>query len=90
MSSSDSPVGKGTLPKAIRGREGQLEPFEWYAEMRRDSPVHFNEERRRWDLFRYEEIDRILGDHETFTSDRGVLADDPARASTRAGRYYRR
>ncbi|MGA9400338.1 MAG: cytochrome P450, partial [Haladaptatus sp.] len=85
MSSSDSPVGKGTLPKAIRSRERQLEPFEWYAEMRRDSPVHFDEERERWDLFRYEEIDRILGDHEAFTSDRGVLADDSARASDEGG-----
>ena len=53
--------------------------------MRRDSPVHFDEERQRWDLFRYEEIDRILGDHEAFTSDRGVLADDSARASDEGG-----
>nr|WP_256490496.1 cytochrome P450 [Haladaptatus sp. AB643] len=53
--------------------------------MRRDSPVHFNEERQRWDLFRYEEIDRILGDHEAFTSDRSVLADDSARASDEGG-----
>lgn len=70
MLSSNSVVGKGQLPKAIRSRKGQLEPFEWYAEMRRESPVHFDEQRQRWDLFRYEDINYVLKNHATFTADR--------------------
>ncbi|WP_231186495.1 cytochrome P450 [Haladaptatus sp. DYF46] len=70
MQSTDAAVGKGELPTAIRGRAGQLEPFEWYAEMRRESPVHFDEQRQRWDLFGYEEADRVLTDHEAFTANR--------------------
>lgn len=75
MQSSDSVVGVGQSPEAIRSREGQLAPFEWYAEMRRENPVYFDEQRETWDVFRYEDVDRVLKDHDTFTANR-ALADD--------------
>ncbi|WP_423747360.1 hypothetical protein V5735_24445 (plasmid) [Haladaptatus sp. SPP-AMP-3] len=66
----------GKLPKAMPSQSGRPEPFERYVEMRHNSPVHFNEERQRWGLFRDEDIDCVLGDHEVFTSDRAALVDD--------------
>lgn len=70
MQSPDSVVGVGQPPEAIRSRKGQLAPFEWYAEMRQAAPVHFDEQRETWDVFRYEDVNRVLGDHEAFTADR--------------------
>lgn len=70
MPSSDSVVSIGHPPNAIHSQDRQLEPFEWYAEMRRTSPVHFDEQRQTWDLFRHENINRVLTDHETFTANR--------------------
>lgn len=78
VSSSDSVVDKGQPPNAIRSREGQLEPFEWYAGMRQESPVHFDEQRERWDLFRYDDVNRVLTDHDSFTSDRSQMGTESA------------
>lgn len=85
MSSSDSVVGIGQPPNAIRSRDGQLEPFEWYAEMRRTSPVHFDEQRQTWDLFRYEDINRVLTDHEAFTANRTQSDADSATTPDNGG-----
>lgn len=70
MSSSDSVVGMGETPQAIRSREGQLDPFGWYAEMRRESPIQFDEQRQTWDLFQYDDVVDVLNDHDTFTASR--------------------
>ncbi|MFC6723231.1 cytochrome P450 [Halobium palmae] len=68
-------------PAAIRSRDARLAPFEWYAEMRSEAPVHYDERRETWDVFRYEDVDRVLRDHETFSADRsssGVDSSDEA------------
>lgn len=89
MTPSNSVVGKGQLPKAIHDRKGQLEPFEWYAEMRRESPVHFDEQRQRWDLFRYEDINYVLSDHEIFTTNRTLTDADSASNTENGGSILR-
>ncbi|QLK26680.1 cytochrome P450 [Natrinema zhouii] len=76
MESPDSVVGVGRSPEAIRSLEGQLSPFEWYAEMRQETPVHFDEQRETWDVFRYEDVERVLKDHDTFTANRAFEADE--------------
>lgn len=37
--------------------------------MRAEKPISYDEERRAWDVFRYEEVRTVLSDHETFSSD---------------------
>ncbi|RRJ28018.1 cytochrome P450 [Halocatena pleomorpha] len=69
MSSSNSEAPLTAPPTAISDRESQLDPFDWYAEMRQNNPVRYDERRQTWDVFRYEEVDRVLRDHETFSSD---------------------
>lgn len=69
MSSADPSVDR-LEPRAIRSQEGRLEPFEWYAQMREESPLHFDEHRQTWDVFRYEDINHVLTDPDTFTSRR--------------------
>ncbi|WP_135828898.1 cytochrome P450 [Halorussus halobius] len=70
MQSTDSVDSARQHPTALQSREAQLDPFEWYAEMRRADPVHYDERRETWDVFRYEDVDRVLRDQETFSADR--------------------
>lgn len=64
--SQSSPVGH--VPTELASREGQLDPFPWYETMRETSPVRYDENRGCWDVFRYDDVDRVLNDHETFSS----------------------
>ncbi|MBX0284925.1 cytochrome P450 [Haloarcula salinisoli] len=56
------------VPQALSTREAWLDPFDWYAEMREEQPVRYDQNRQCWDVFRYEDVDRILDDPETFSS----------------------
>jgi len=57
------------VPRALSTREAWLDPFDWYTEMREDRPVRYDDNRQCWDVFRYDDVDRILDDPETFSSD---------------------
>ncbi|MCF8566726.1 cytochrome P450 [Alicyclobacillus tolerans] len=70
--------------------QARLNPFEWYEDMRRHSPVRYDEARQSWDVFLYEDVDKILRDHVTFSSVRpkfgpnllgSVLSSDPPKHS---------
>lgn len=56
-------------PAELREPSAWLDPFPWYREMRHEAPVRFDPDRQAWDLFRYDDVERALGDHETFSSD---------------------
>ena len=56
------------LPAEIDSRERMLDPFPWYETMRKDSPVRYDESRDRWDVFRYDDVKRVLSDHTTFSA----------------------
>lgn len=64
-----------TSPSAVqktllRGKNKQdpYHPFDWYANMRQTSPVHFEEASRTWSVFTYEEAKRVTIDKDTFSS----------------------
>ncbi|ELZ05696.1 cytochrome P450 [Natrialba asiatica DSM 12278] len=40
--------------------------------MRREAPVRFDERRETWDVFRYEDVNRVLKDHDAFTANRSL------------------
>lgn len=56
------------VPSEIDSDEGQLNPFPWYEEMRDNNPVRYDEDRKRWDVFRYDTVERVFMDKETFVS----------------------
>ena len=68
MSSAD-PQGLQAFPDELASREAWLEPFEWYRTMRDDAPVRYDPSRRTWDVFRYDDVKRVLDDDETFSVD---------------------
>jgi len=67
--SSAGPQGLQTVPRELQDRESWLEPFDWYERMREEAPVRYDSERRTWDVFRYEDVKRVLDDDETFSVD---------------------
>lgn len=70
MSNESNPSGVfARQPAALQDRAGRLDPFDWYREMRAENPVSYDEERRAWDVFRYDDVRTVLSDHETFSSD---------------------
>ncbi|MEH7793032.1 cytochrome P450 [Bacillus safensis] len=54
----------------LRGKNKQdpYHPFDWYANMRQTSPVHFDEASQTWSVFTYEEAKRVTIDKDTFSS----------------------
>ncbi|HET7325307.1 MAG TPA: cytochrome P450 [Halococcus sp.] len=68
MSSAD-PQGLQAFPEALTAQKAWLEPFEWYSEMRENSPVRYDPSRGSWDVFRYGDVKRVISDNETFSTD---------------------
>jgi cytochrome P450 len=50
-------------------REQRRNPYPFYATMRRDQPVAYDEKQKFWAVYRYEDVRGILTDHATFSSD---------------------
>ena len=64
----------------------RLSPFEFYSTMRRLNPVVYDEAKNVWGVFRYKDVQSILGDYVTFSSANntfspslrpGLLQSDP-------------
>nr|WP_238933732.1 cytochrome P450 [Brevibacillus choshinensis] len=58
--------------RELARHEDQLFPFPIYRELRENTPVRFDEDRNSWDVFRYEDVHRILKDPAAFSSRRGL------------------
>src|SRR5690349_16691077 len=52
--------------------------YDWYRAMRATQPVSHDEKAGIWHVFGYEDVARVLMDHEHFSSDRGVITGAPA------------
>ena len=59
----------------------ELDPFPWYARMRAESPVSFDPQQETWHVFGYDDVQRVLSDYATFSSERGRGRGDPLGAS---------
>ncbi|UPM45216.1 cytochrome P450 [Halocatena salina] len=68
MQANPNPELDEKLPTEIDSIEAQRNPYSWYKEMRETNPIRYDENRKRWDVFRYDDVERILTNHETFIS----------------------
>lgn len=50
------------------------DPYPHYRRLRETDPVHFNEARGGWQLFRYNDMVDVLRDDERFSAERGPQA----------------
>jgi len=48
--------------------EHELNPFPIYAQMRRSDPVYFDPRRQNYNIFRFEDVQRVLSEYTTFSS----------------------
>jgi cytochrome P450 len=46
-----------------------LEPFPWYHHMRDEAPVAYDAERGSWNVFRFDDVKRVLTEYASFSSD---------------------
>lgn len=46
--------------------------YTWYREKRQHQPVYFDQERGSWQVFRYADVQQVVMDHKTFSSQRRV------------------
>ncbi|CAN7361024.1 cytochrome P450 [Arthrobacter sp. LjRoot14] len=58
--------------------EHPLNPFPHYERMREAAPVFHDEQSGSWHVFRYDDVQRVLSEHATFSSRMG--GDDPSEA----------
>lgn len=49
------------------------DPYQHYAHMRATAPVSFNAQLQMWEVYRYHDIQAVLGDPQTFSSDLSAL-----------------
>jgi cytochrome P450 len=61
-----------TTERPAGDRRGETyNPFPWYEQMRRKSPVHVDPHSGVLSVFRYDDVQRALSDYEAFSSERG-------------------
>jgi cytochrome P450 len=65
-------------------KEQSLNPFPFYRHMRESQPVFYNQQRERWQVFRFAEVEQVLNNYAVFSSARrptrtNLLYMDPPR-----------
>ncbi|MEK5501802.1 cytochrome P450 [Bacillus sp. FSL M8-0168] len=78
--------------KEISSSEDRLFPFPIYNRLRQTSPVRFDDDRKCWDIFAYEDVQYVLKSPKLFSSKRGgdmqgktmLTMDPPRHTSMRA------
>jgi cytochrome P450 len=48
-----------------------LDPFVWYKQMRESDPIHFEPQGDLWELFKYDDVQKVLSNPAVFSSERG-------------------
>lgn len=67
------------IPMAeLNTKEKKLNPFPIYNQLRHTTPVRYDTSRHCWDVFRYEDVHRILKDPASFSSNRGLNTSEVA------------
>ena len=55
---------------SFQSRTEEFGPYEWYKRMLGSEPAVYDEGTRTWNVFRHEEVKRVLSDYEHFSSER--------------------
>jgi cytochrome P450 family 109 len=61
--------------KELDSMEKRLNPFIVFNHLRNENPVRYDDSRNCWDVFKYEDVQRILKEPQTFSSVRGPSAN---------------
>ncbi|MBM7587378.1 cytochrome P450 [Bacillus pakistanensis] len=53
----------------FQSRAEEFFPIDWYKEMLHHNPVYFHEKTKTWNVFKYEDVKRVLSNYEFFSSE---------------------
>lgn len=77
------------MPETPSENDIRFNPFPWFRHMRHNASVTFNEQLRSWHVFKYNDVQRVLTDHASFSSQaysgenqpigRSIISIDPPR-----------
>lgn len=67
--------GRWETPRELTDPERHMYPYSWYEEMRENQPVRFDETRQVWDVFRYDDVERVAAKYEEFSSEGAGIFD---------------
>lgn len=56
-------------PHRILSMEDVFQSFHWFAEMRANEPVFYDQQTRLWQIFRYDDVNEVVTDHSCFSSE---------------------
>lgn len=84
MSSDSIPYG---VPETIASDEGQIDPYPFFERMRANDPVRYGENRDVYDVFRYDDVKRVMTEEETFTKADVPKLFDKSMADVRGEEY---
>ena len=56
------------MESMLTGVEAKLDPFSLYQVMRQSHPLYHDPKRGSWNVFRYDDVQRVLSEYETFSS----------------------
>jgi cytochrome P450 len=63
---------------ALKNIDREINPFPVYARMRERYPVYYDAQTHHWNVFRYEDVQRVLSDYEMFSSQFAGDPNDPS------------
>lgn len=56
-------------PYRLLSMEEVFQTFQWFAEMRANQPVFYDEQTRLWQVFRYDDVNEVVTDYNRFSSE---------------------
>lgn len=63
------PRSRGFAPFRTYPIEDVVHSFDWFADMRANSPVHQDEQTGLWQVFNYEDVNQVITDYNRFSSE---------------------
>ena len=63
--------------KQFQSRSEQFHPLNWYRDMLLNEPVSYSETSNTWNVFKYEDVKRVLSDYEYFSGEGDVSRYNP-------------
>ncbi|GGH77979.1 cytochrome P450 [Pullulanibacillus pueri] len=70
--------------KTFRSRSEEFFPIDWYKQMHRNTPVHFDEGTNTWHVFKYNHVKEVLTNYDVFSTE-GPRTTIPVGANNKEG-----
>ncbi|MFC4075986.1 cytochrome P450 [Salinithrix halophila] len=70
----------------LKTKREKFDPYSWYQEMRERNPVYYDPKQQVWNVFLYDDVNRVLSDYHLFTSQKSRVPSGFPRISSASER----